>query len=42
MQKIEGCLNDLKSENRFLKQDNLTLKEKSEEYDFFVNQLQGE
>jgi hypothetical protein len=42
MQILEGCLNDLESDNHVLKQENLKLKKKCEEYDFVVNQLQTE
>jgi hypothetical protein len=42
MQKLQLCLYDVQIENCVLKQENLKLKEKCEEYDLFVNQLQKE
>jgi hypothetical protein len=42
LQKLEGCLNDLESENYALKQENLKLTKKCEEYNFVVNKLQRE
>jgi hypothetical protein len=42
LQKLEGRLNDLESENYALKQENLKLTKKCEENNFVVNKLQRE
>jgi hypothetical protein len=42
MQKSEERSNDLEMENHVLKQDNLKLTKKCEEYNFIVNKLQRE